>query len=254
VANAPSHSRYDSLQMRLQQRFNHGFTLLGSFSYGKSIDNGSGIRQQGNDLGTPSDDYNLRSIRGLSSFDFRRRLTASALYELPFGKGKAFLSGAGRGMDTVVRGWQVGTILTLQDGFPLTATCGSGAVQNGGDTCLADATGINPNLPRGQQDPRHFFNLDAFVNRLPGGAQFRYGNAGRGTIIGPGFLDLDFSLAKTFRITEHHGLEFRAEFFNLPNHPMFGIPGTSPGTSTYGVISSTAVDSRQLQFGLKYMF
>ena len=60
-------------------------------------------------------------------------------------------------MDAVVRGWQVGTILTLQDGFPLTATCGSGAVQNGGDTCLADATGINPNLPRGQQDPRAFF-------------------------------------------------------------------------------------------------
>ena len=95
-----------------------------------------------------------------------------------------------------MRGWQVGTIVTLQDGFPLTATCSSGAVQNGGDTCLADATGINPNLARGQQDPRHFFNTDAFVNRLPGGAQFRYGNAGRGTIIGPGILDLDFSLAK----------------------------------------------------------
>jgi len=142
----------------------------------------------------------------------------------------------------------------LQDGFPLTATCGSGAVQNGGDTCLADATGINPNLSRGQQDPRRFFNTDAFVNRLPGGATFRYGNAGRGNIVGPGILDWDFSMAKNIRFTERHRLEFRAEFFNIPNHPLFGIPGASPGTSNYGLISGTAIDSRQLQFGLKYMF
>ena len=254
VTNAPAHSSYDALQVRLQQRFNHGFTLLSAFSYGKSIDNGSAIRQQGNDLQQPSDDYNLRAMRGLSSFDFRRRLTTSLLYELPFGTGKPFLGGAGRALNMLAGGWQLGTILTLQDGFPLTATCGSGNVQNGGDACLADATGINPNLPRGQQDPTEWFNPAAFVNRLPGGAQYRYGNAGRGTIIGPGIIDWDFSLAKNFRVTERQTLEFRAEFFNIPNHPIFGAPGASPGTSTYGVISSTSVDSRQLQFGLRYQF
>jgi hypothetical protein len=238
----------------MQQRFTPGFTLLSFFSYAKSIDNGSGIRQQGNDLGTPSDDYNLRSIRGLSSFDFRKRLTTSLLYELPVGKGKTLLGSAGRPLDALMGGWQLGSILTLQDGFPLTATCGSGNIQNGGDTCLADATGINPNLPLGRQDPTQWFNLAAFVNRLPGGAQYRYGNAGRSTIIGPGIIDWDFSMAKNFHFTERHALEFRAELFNIPNHPIFGIPGTSPGTSTYGVISSTAVDSRQLQFGLKYSF
>jgi hypothetical protein len=254
VTNAPSHSSYDALQVRLQQRLHRGFTLLSAFSYGKSIDNGSAIRQQGNDLQQPSDDYNLRAMRGPSAFDFRRRWTNSLLYELPLGRGKALMGNAGNAMNAIVGGWQVGTILTLQDGFPLTATCGSSAVQNGGDSCLADATGINPNLARGQQDPRHFFNTDAFVNRLPGGEQYRYGNGGRGTIIGPGILDWDFSLVKNFRFTERHGLEFRTEFFNMPNHPIFGIPGTSPGTSTYAVISGTAVDSRQLQFGLKYSF
>jgi len=81
----------------------------------------------------------------------------------------------------------------------------------------------------------------------------RLGNAGRNTIIGPGIIDWDFSLTKTFRVTERQGIEFRTEFFNIPNHPMFGIPGSGPGTSTYAVISSTAV-SRQLQFGLKYKF
>ena len=254
VMNAPSHSSYDALQVRLQQRFSHGFTVLGSFSWGKSIDNGSAIRWQGNDVSTPSDDYNLRAMRGLSAFDFRRRLTTSLLYELPFGRGKALLGNVGRGVDAVVGGWQLGSILTLQDGFPLTATCGSSSLQNGGDACLADATGINPNLPRGQQTPNRFFNPAAFVNRLPGGEPFRFGNAGRGNIIGPGIIDWDFSMAKRIPITERHGVEFRAEFFNIPNHPIFGQPGTSPGTSTYGVISNTNVDSRQLQFGLKYAF
>ena len=148
----------------------------------------------------------------------------------------------------------MGTILTFQDGFPLTATCGSSAVQNGGDTCLADATGPSPNLPRGQQSQSAFFNTAAYVNRLPGGVQYRFGNAGRSQIIGPGILDWDFSMAKRFRITERQTLEFRAEFFNIPNHPIFGAPGASPGTSNYGLISSTIVDSRQLQFGLKLSF
>ena len=61
-------------------------------------------------------------------------------------------------------------------------------------------------------------------------------------------------MAKNFRFAERHRFEFRAELFNFPNHPIFGIPGTSPGTSNYGLISGTAIDSRQLQFGLKYVF
>jgi len=92
VTNAPSHSNYHALQVRLQQRFRRGFTLLSSFSYSKSIDNGSAIRQQGNDLQQPSDDYNLRAMRGPSSFDFRKRLTNSLLFDLPFGKGKTLLA------------------------------------------------------------------------------------------------------------------------------------------------------------------
>jgi hypothetical protein len=254
VMGQPVHSSYDALQMRFQQRFSRGFTLLSSFSWGKSIDNSSGPRQQGGDVQSPSNDYNLSAERGLSAFDFRRRWTNSLLYALPIGKGKALLGNAGRSVDALLGGWQLGTILTLQDGFPLTATCGSGSVQNGGDTCYPDATGINPNLPMGSQGPNQWFNLAAFLNRAPGGAQYRFGNSGRNTIIGPGIIDIDFSVIKNFRFTERQGLEFRAEFFNLPNHPLWGLPGASPGTSTYGVITSTVVDSRQLQLALKYSF
>jgi hypothetical protein len=253
--NAPSHSTYHGLQARFQQRFSHGLTLLSSFAYSKSIDNGSGIRTTDGDSLTPSNNYNLNGERGLSAFDFRKRLTTSALYELPVGRGKRFLNSAPGLVDVLLGGWQVGSIITFQDGFPATATCGFGNVQNSDTTCYPDATGINPNLSRDQQDPAHFFNTAAFVDRIPGlGPQFRYGNSGRNTIIGPGIIDWDFSTSKRFKFNEQRNLEFRSEFFNIPNHPIFNQPGTSPGRPQYGVIGSTKVESRQLQFGLKLNF
>lgn len=252
VMNGSAHSTYHALQVRLQKRLSGGFTLLSSFSYAKSIDNGSGLRSQNGDGGV-SNDYNLGIIRGLSAFDFRRNWTNSLLYQLPIGRGKALLGNASRALDAIVGGWQLGAILTLQDGFPLNASCGSSSVQNGGDGCYPDATGISPQLAQGSQDPSHWFNLGAFVNRVPG-AGFRFGTAGRNTIIGPGIVDMDFSATKDFRVTERQRVQFRAEFFNIPNHPIFGQPGASVGSSTYGVITSTQIDSRQLQFGLKYSF
>ncbi len=251
--NAPSHSNYHALLARFQHRFNKGFTLLSSFSYSKSIDNGSGIRTTDGDALTPSNNYNLRAERGLSGFDFRRRLTNSMLYELPFGKGKRFLGGANPAANALLGGWQLGTILTLQAGFPASAYCGFGSVQNSDTTCYPDATGINPALARGQQDPKRWFDPAAFVDRLDRGV-FRYGNSGRNTIIGPGLIAWDFSMAKNFPIRERAKLEFRSEFFNFPNHPNFGQPGTSPGTPSYGVIGATRIESRQLQFALRLAF
>jgi len=92
------------------------------------------------------------------------------------------------------------------------------------------------------------------VNRLPGGAQFRFGNAARNTVTGPGIISWDASVHKNFRITEATKLEFRAEAFNLPNHPIFGPPDMSVGGPNYGKITSTAIDSRQLQLALKLIF
>ena len=95
--NGSVHSTYHALQVQLQKRLSQGFTLLSSFSYAKSIDNGSGLRAQNGDGGV-SNDYDLATIRGLSAFDFRRNWTNSLLYELPFGKGKAMLGNASRGL------------------------------------------------------------------------------------------------------------------------------------------------------------
>jgi hypothetical protein len=118
VMNAPGHSSYNSLQSRLQHRFANGFTLLGSYAWSKSIDNGSGVRTTDGDPLTPMDDYNLGRERGRSAFDFRHRFTGSFLYELPFGKG--------RRMDisnSVARGNEAETIYMVTSGTAYNDKC-----------------------------------------------------------------------------------------------------------------------------------
>ncbi len=249
----PSHASYHALQGRFQQRFSHGVTLLSAYSWSKSIDNGSGIRTVDGDSLTPSNDHNLSLDRGMSAFDFRHRSTTSFLYELPIGKGKMIGGGFNRLTETLIGGWQVGGIVTLQSGFPFTLYCGSGSVQNGGDNCYPDSLGGASKLASDQRGPSKWFNTANFVNRIndPSLPQYRYGNNARNNVIGPPLVDVDFSTMKNFRIGEKRGLEFRTEFFNLLNHPIFGQPNGTVGTASFGTISGTRVDSRQIQFALK---
>ena len=256
VLGPDGHANYNALQARFEQRFSHGFTVLSTFSWGKSMDNGSSLRPitqdgENRDPNTPGDN------RGLSSFSFSKRSATSFVYALPFGKGKTFLRSAPAVVDAVLGGWQIGGILTLQAGLPFSAFCTSiTTYQNGGTSgtqptsCYPNATGIDPNLAQGSQSPSHWFNTAAFVNQTP----FSFGNAGRNTIIGPGIIDLDASLAKTFHIKERQALDFRAEVFNITNHPIWGYPGATVGLATEGVISNTIIDSREIQGGLKYTF
>jgi hypothetical protein len=253
VMSAPGHSSYHALYLKLQRRFSQGLTFLSSFSWGKSIDNGSGIRTTDGDSLTPSNNYDLRLERGLSAFDFRRRLTTSWLWELPFGKDKRWMSHGGIA-DLVLGGWQVGGILTLQDGFPFTVTCGPGNIQNGGGVCYPDATGVDWRLPASERSRTRYFNTDAFVDRIPAGGPFRYGTVGRNSLIGPGLVSLDASVNKKFDLTDSKYVELRVEAFNLPNHPIWSQPGSQLRTPTYGVITSTRLDSRQIQIGLKLVF
>ena len=148
----------------------------------------------------------------------------------------------------------MGGILTLQDGFPFTVHCGPGNIQNGGGICYPDSTGANPNLPRSEQTRTRFFNTDAYVDRIPATGNFRYGNTARNSVIGPGIISFDASANKKFNLTESKYLEFRTEIFNLPNHPIWSPPGAQLRTANYGVINSTRIDSRQIQFALKLVF
>jgi len=246
------HSSYHALQAKFQHRPKHGLSLLTAFTWGKSIDDLSAYRIQFGDSGI-SDMYNKRDSRGLSAFDFRNNLTNSLLYQLPFGQGAKFFSNAGRAANVLVGGWQIGSIITLSSGFPLSAVCGSGAVQNGDGACRPDNFGRDPQLPRGEQDPQRWFDTSNFINRHPG-ADFRFGHTGRNTLIGPGLINWDFSVLKEFRINERHALELRWEVFNLPNHPLWDNPNGTTGTQNFGVIPATKIDNRQMQVALRYVF
>ena len=253
VMNAPGHSSYHALYLKLQRRFSRGFTFLSSFSWGKSIDNGSGIRTTDGDPLTPSNNYDLDLERGLSAFDFRRRLTTTWLWELPFGRDKHWMNEGGVAA-AVLGGWQFGGILTLQDGFPFTVTCGPGNIQNGGGICYPDATGVDWRLARNERTRTRYFNTEAFVDRNPAGGPFRYGTVGRNSLIGPGFISLDASANKKFTLSGDTHLELRVEAFNLPNLPIWNQPGSQLRTPNFGVINSTRLDSRQVQVGLKLVF
>ena len=256
---AASHSSYHSLQARLQHRFANGFTLLGSYAWAKSIDNGSGVRTTDGDPLTPMDpDRALWRDRGLSAFDFRQRLTASFLYEIPFGKGRRF-GISNPVMNAVLGGWQLGGIVTFQSGFPFTPFCGPGNIQNGaGGWCAPDVV-VGQNANDGPKTVAQYFNTAAFVDRVgqnPGAiTDFRFGTAGRNSLVGPGIASLDASVNKVFKMMDgKQQFDLRGEFFNLPNHPVFAQPGSSLRTPTYGVITSTRLDSRQIQLALRYTF
>ena len=92
------------------------------------------------------------------------------------------------------------------------------------------------------------------MDRIPSGGPFRFGNTARNSVIGPGIISFDASVNKKFNLTESKYLEFRTEIFNLPNHPIWNPPGTQLRTANYGVINSTRIDSRQIQFALKLVF
>jgi len=252
VMSAPSRSHYNALYLKLQRRFSRGVSFLTSYSYGKSIDNGSGIRTSDGDSLTPSNNYDLGLETGLSAFDFRQRWTTSWLWDLPFGKDRPFLNRGGVA-DFVLGGWQLGGIFTMQSGFPFTVTCGPGNIQNGGGICYPDATGIDWQLPASERTRTQYFNTDAFIDRNTTGP-FRYGTVPRNSLIGPGIISLDASANKRFLLGGSKLIELRVEAFNLPNRPIWNQPGSQLRTPNFGVITSTRLDSRQIQIGAKLLF
>jgi hypothetical protein len=202
----------------------------------------------------------------------RHRLSISYIYELPFGRNRAFMSHANAVTDAILGGWQIGGITTVQSGEAITATL-SGDVTNTGSfsprpnqvhnpndfsyipdpTSFTDIYGCTPN----KQTLTCWYNPLAFTvpDLAPGqNSAHQFGNSKIGNLRGPDFVDSDFVLQKTFRIHESHALEFRAEFFNLFNHPLLGLPGTNPDVAGGNSITSTAADNRQIEFALKYTF
>lgn len=244
-------ANYHALQFKAEKRLSRGFTVLSGFTYSKSIDNSSGVRAGAGDTLQMNNPYNYGAgERGLSAYNAKFRWVTSGFLALPFGHGALFLASSGKLVNALVANWQFGGILTLQSGMPLTALDGKDIANTGG-TGIAqrpDATGISSQLT--DPTPSRWFNKAAFVYQAP----YTYGNTGRNTILGPGVIETDLSLSKNVKVTERIGAELRWEVFNATNHPIFGVPNASLASASYGMISSTKVDSRQMQVALRLKF
>ena len=241
-------STYESLQLKAEKRLSHGLMFLSAFTYGKSINDQPEICCNGP---WPQNSYNLKSEKGLSDFDNRFRWVSSFDYELPVGKGRRFLNSS-RPADLVLGGWHVGGILTFRSGFPFSPLMGYDPSNTGSNGLLRTDRIANGNLPASQRSPNLWFDINAFP--LPTG--YTFGNAGKNILDGPGEKTGDISIRKMFNLTERFNLEFRAEAFNAFNHAVFTQPDSniSDGPGATGVITSTVIPQRQLQFALKLHF
>lgn len=235
---------YNALQTTLTKRFSKGLSFLTNYTWSHGIENTShwfgGTFHQ--------DERNLNADRANSGNDVRHRWVASWLYELPFGRGKAYGGNASGVANAFVGGWQIGGLTVIQSGSPYTVTGGGGRPNRTCDGRLSNRT-----VEKWFDDT--CFPLPAQVPDLVRGGFFTpFGNAGSNILPGPGLLNFDLSAFKSVYVGEETRFEFRAEFFNAFNHPQFLNP--SSGVPSPGVAGRifNARESRQIQMVLKFIF
>ena len=245
-------SSYNALQLSFIRRAGKaGLMFQANYTYGHAIDD---VEDQGLFASDPQNLNNIPAERGNGSGDVRQNFTFNLLYNLPIGNGhKLFNSGFG---SRLASGWRVSTLGILRTGVADTVYIGTNTFGNEDFTnqrpdCVA---GVDPYAS--PQTITNWLNPAAFS--MPGAGTF--GNCGRNTIFGPGFKNVDFSMLKETKLGETRNLEFRAEFFNIFNHPAFAQPDTTFGTPSFGQIFNTlgstlgAGTSRQIQLALKFSF
>lgn len=253
---------YNAFSIKATRRYGGGLSLNTSYTLAKSIDNSSGTRTQGFDTLFPQDSRCMECETGPSSFDVRHRWVMGAVYELPFGKGKRVNIDNGV-LDGVVGGWQLSTNTTFQSGVPQTLSAGK--VQSGTNALVNDRpsySGVGDGYAADRSTSR-WYDPASFVLANEG----EFGNVGRNSIVTPHLQQIDASLAKNFHLPNGHRIQARVEAFNVFNIPVWGAPNGNilagpafPGAAAnaahqgFGVITSTALPMRQIQFGLKYSF
>ena len=247
-------SQFHALNAKLDRRFNNGFQVLMAYTYAKSIDTDSA-----GSFGSPNlNPANFQLDKGLSDFDIRNRWVMSALYELPFGRGKRMLTDVNKAVDLAIGGWQINTIASWQTGVHRSVTSTNGTTL-AFVTQRADATGISPYSSFNGIDPggdfggdnkgRYWFNPNAFSPTLP----LKFGTSGRDIITAPSWWNFDISVFKNFNITERMYIQFRAEAFNAFNNVKFFPPDMSVVSPTYATLQS-ADRPRVMQLGLRFNF
>jgi hypothetical protein len=251
VLQSSGSSIYHGLLGRIQHRFSNGLSFLTSYTYGHAIDDSTG----GN---VAQDARNLKADRGSADFDARQRLVVSYIYELPFGREKRFGREWGPVLDAILGGWEISGIGTFQSGRPIflqlspsNQNSNTGSTRDRPDIAYVVESGrivqtdVEPVI-RNREDKTIYLDPAAFS--IP--ARGSFGNVPRNYLDGPGTNNWDLMIAKNFR-KEGLDVQFRAEFFNAFNHPSFNQPNRNPDNRSFGTITSTLLQNRQIQFGLK---
>jgi hypothetical protein len=252
-------ANYNALQARAEKRYSKGLTFHAAFNYQKAMSIGYSVNE-GAPYGSnfTQDPRNREADRGRSYIDQRFRFVFSHIWEIPWMRNATGLTGA------VLGGWAINGIIQLQSGLPVT-------VSQTGDSHNTGAQSVpRPHVVAGQAVTRvmegrsidRWFNTAAFVRSKCDGCAGEgiylgpkgYGNAGVTLFDAPAQKTWDFALFKEFRIKEGHALQFRYEAFNFLNTPQFNAPSRSLGSADFGRISSTVINNREMQFGLKYRF
>ncbi|MFN7923874.1 MAG: TonB-dependent receptor [Bryobacteraceae bacterium] len=251
-------STYNAMQMRLQRRYSAGITFLAAYTLSKSLVSGGGYTGLGDDAAgsRPLDTANRRIEKRIAGFDTPHNLVLSWGYELPFGKGKRFLSN-GKAMNFIAGGWQVNAIQRYVSGTPI-GVGGGGVIplSNGGNRPnVVLGTQARTSVSRGDFDPARDRYLD--INAFSQPAPFTLGNAPPvlPNVRAFSLYNEDFSVLKDFRMYEAHRMQFRAEFFNIFNRVVFGGPAANINApATFGRIGGQGNSPRNIQLGLKYIF
>jgi len=243
---------YNSLQVKFTKRESRNLSFLLSYTYSHNLDNGAAPFDAGVNNDLPQDPNNLAAEYASSDSDVRHSMVFSGLYRLPIGRGQKFFHSWNRPTDILLGGWQLNSIYTMRSGTPVNVV-DEGNPQS--TTNLRPNIVGNPVLPRSQRTLQEWFNTSAFTPNLDANGNIIAGDAGRNIFSGPGYINVDFSLFKDFRITEKYKLQTRLESFNTLNTPHFNNPGgneTTPGS--FGVIQYTNNQPRVIQIAAKFIF
>jgi len=237
-------SIYHGLTMKLERRLRDGYAYNVSYTLSSSVDDASSPGPTESEANIPQDVRNIFSRSGewaASSFDHRHQFIASGTYEIP-------LDPAG-GLGWLLGGWRASTIVVVQSGAPFTVNLSVDRANIGAGPAQRPDQRRDPNLPAGDRTPEQWFDTGAFG--MP--AAFAFGSAPRNSVIGPGYANVDFALAKNWSVGQAGVLEFRWEVFNLFDRANFDLPNRIFGNPNFGRIFS-AKNPREMQFGVRVAF
>ncbi len=247
VAPMWGNSSYHALNVKLDKRFSSGLSFLGNYTWSKFIDDVPATFEAGASTANLQNLYSRAAEKALSGNDVRHRFVASSVYELPFGRGRRWLS---QGIAArALGGWNLGGIVTFQAGSPFALTTQTNTLNAFNPGQQRASLLRDPALPGGERRVNRFFDTAAVV--AP--PSFTFGTASRSPLIGPGLANYDFSLLKNHTWGESYNIQVRLESFNALNRANFEEPAGALGSPAFGVISNARA-ARSIQLGIRFEF